>query len=202
MAVKRKKYSSKTLPQKKSQEEYDLKLSFSRLNQYRSVDNSQTDSYKERKDSSSYLRSNQQQGLSYTSETSIGDSYFRLEDKISALSDKNDSAHTKLREDFDKKVDSLQGSINQMKQDDQSRTRWIIGTIVTIVIASVGYIVPSCQKTNDIHNEIIKIQTIIDERIKPSIEKNSENIESNIRNINNNTEKLYQIQTQQQNKKK
>ena len=104
MAVKRKKYSSKTLPQKKSQEEYDLKLSFSRLNQYHSVDNSQTDSYKERKESSSYLRSNQQQGLSYTSETSIGDSYFRLEDKISALSDKNDSAHTKLREDFDKKV--------------------------------------------------------------------------------------------------
>ena len=199
MGGKKKKQVSKHPPIIPNQEDYDLKRSFSRLNRFRS-----SNYYQTRGDEELEERYYPPVDSSYSQETEyntvtnqIGDTYFRLEDKISALSDKNDAAHDSLRKELEGKIEKVKTDFEQQSKDKKEDRKWIIGTAIAIVIAIVGYFVLPYQKANKNQHEIIKIQTTIDENIKPSIEKNSNKIEKNALEIKNNTEKLIQIQNQQ-----
>ncbi len=98
------------------------------------------------------------------------------------------------------KIEKVKTDIEQQNKEKKENKRWIIGIVIATIIAIVGYFVLPYQKSNNNQKEIIKIQTTIDENIKPSIEKNSNAIEKNALEIKNNTEKLIQIQNQQKKK--
>ena len=98
------------------------------------------------------------------------------------------------------KIEKVKTDIEQQSKDKKENKRWIIGIAITIIIAIIGYFVLPYQKSNKNQHEIIKIQTTIDENIKPSIEKNSNAIEKNALEIKNQAEKLIQIQSQQKKK--
>ena len=202
MGGKKKKQVSKHPPIIPNQEDYDLKRSFSRLNRFRSSNYYQTRGDEELEEryyppvDSSYSQEKEYNAVT----NQIGDTYFRLEDKISALSDKNDAAHDSLRKELEGKIEKVKTDIEQQSQDKKENKRWIIGIAITIIIAIIGYFVLPYQKSNKNQHEIIKIQTTIDENIKPSIEKNSNAIEKNALEIKNQAEKLIQIQSQQKKK--
>lgn len=198
MGGKKKKYSLETPPKLTSQEEYDLKQSFSKLNQYRSSNNYQTVTDNEQGKYSlpnnSYLPHEQIYG---PLTNSVGDTYLRLEDKISALSDKNETAHGDLRKELEGKIDKLKIDIEKRIDEIKSDKKWLISIVVTIILAIAGYFIFPYQKASKNREDIIEIRAIIDENIKPSINSNSHAIEKNAIEIRNNTEKLYQIQNQQ-----
>lgn len=202
MGGKKKKQVSKHPPIIPNQEDYDLKRSFSRLNRFRSSNYYQTRGDEELEEryyppvDSSYSQEKEYNAVT----NQIGDTYFRLEDKISALSDKNDAAHDSLRKELEGKIEKVKTDIEQQSKDKKENKRWIIGIVITIIIAIIGYFVLPYQKSNKNQHEIIKIQTTIDENIKPSIEKNSNAIEKNALEIKNQAEKLIQIQSQQKEK--
>ena len=202
MGGKKKKQVSKHPPIIPKQEDYDLKRSFSRLNRFRSSNYYQTRGDEELEEryyppvDSSYSQEKEYNAVT----NQIGDTYFRLEDKISALSDKNDAAHDSLRKELEGKIEKVKTDIEQQSKDKKENKRWIIGIAITIIIAIIGYFVLPYQKSNKNQHEIIKIQTTIDENIKPSIEKNSNAIEKNALEIKNQAEKLIQIQSQQKKK--
>lgn len=203
MGVKKKKNTSKRPPIIPNQEEYDLKRSFSRLNRYRGSDPYQISAENEYEQESYNppLDNSISQETEYNAITNqIGNPYFRLEDKISALSDKNDAAHDSLRKELEGKIEKVKTDIEQDNKDKKENIKWIIGTIIAIVAAIIGYIVLPYQKSSNNQKEIIRIQTTIDENIKPSIEKNSKAIEKNALDIKNNSEKLIQLQNQQKKK--
>ena len=202
MGGKKKKQVSKHPSIIPNQEDYDLKRSFSRLNRFRSSNYYQTRGDEELEEryyppvDSSYSQEKEYNAVT----NQIGDTYFRLEDKISALSDKNDAAHDSLRKELEGKIEKVKTDIEQQSKDKKENKRWIIGIAITIIIAIIGYFVLPYQKSNKNQHEIIKIQTTIDENIKPSIEKNSNAIEKNALEIKNQAEKLIQIQSQQKKK--
>lgn len=202
MGGKKKKQVSKHPPIIPNQEDYDLKRSFSRLNRFRSSNYYQTRGDEESEEKyyppvdSSYSQEKEYNAVT----NQIGDTYFRLEDKISALSDKNDAAHDSLRKELEGKIEKVKTDIEQQSKDKKENKRWIIGIVITIIIAIIGYFVLPYQTSNKNQHEIIKIQTTIDENIKPSIEKNSNAIEKNALEIKNQAEKLIQIQSQQKKK--
>jgi hypothetical protein len=202
MGGKKKKQVPKQPPIIPNQEDYDLKRSFSRLNRFRSSNYYQTRGDEELEEryyppvDSSYSQEKEYNAVT----NQIGDTYFRLEDKISALSDKNDAAHDSLRKELEGKIEKVKTDIEQQSKDKKENKRWIIGIVITIIIAIIGYFVLPYQKSNKNQHEIIKIQTTIDENIKPSIEKNSNAIEKNALEIKNQAEKLIQIQSQQKKK--
>jgi hypothetical protein len=201
MGGKKNKHIPKNSPIMPNQEEYDLKRSFSRLNRYRSSNFYQTMVDEEQDSYSPPVDSSMPKESGYNSITNqFGDSYFRLEDKISALSDKNDAAHDSLRKELEGKIDKAKVDVEQQIKDKKENRKWIIGTIIAIIVAIIGYIVLPYQKSNTNQQEIIKIQTTIDENLKPAIDKNSKAIEKNSMEIKDHTEKIYQIQNQQQKK--
>ena len=190
-------------PKIKPHEEYDLKHSFGQLNQYRGSDTYQTDSQQKQIEQSAPSNSNLPNVAMCDAElTGTIGGYYRLEDKINALSDKNDNAHNSLRSELDKRIYNVSDDLKKHIQDDQISKRWRIGIIVTIILAIVGYIISSYQKLNSIHEDVVKIQTIIDENIKPSLEQNAKAINQNAKDIKSNTEKIYQQQNQPQKKQK
>ena len=198
MGGKKKKLSLKVPPKITSQEEYDLKHSFSKLNRYRSSNNYQTVTENEQGNNPLPNNNFMPHEQIYGSLTNtVGDTYFRLEDKISALSDKNETAHGDLRKELERKIDKLKIDIEKRIDEIKSDKKWLIGIVVTIILAIVGYFIFPYQKANKNREDIIEIRAIIDESIKPSINSNSHAIEKNAMEIRNNTEKLYQIQNQQ-----
>jgi len=198
MGGKKKKYSIETPPKITSQEEYDLKKSFSKLNQYRSSNNYQTVTDNERENRPLPNNSNLSHEQIYGALTNaVGDTYFRLEEKISALSDKNETAHGDLRKELESKIDKLKVDIEKRIDEIKSDKKWLIGLVVTIVLAIVGYFIFPYQKANKNREEIIEIRAIIDENVKPSINRNSQAIEKNSEEINNNTKNIHQLQNQQ-----
>lgn len=196
MGGKKNKQKLKQPPIIPNQEEYDLKRSFSRLNRYRSSSFYQT---MEHEQSNYDPPVDSSLDSDYNSVTNqFGNPYYRLEDKISALSDKNDAAHDNLRKELEGKIDKAKDEVEQQIKDKKENRKWIIGTVIAILVAIIGYIVLPYQKSSNNQKEIIKIQTTIDENIKPSIDLNSKAIEKNSLEIKNHTEKIYQIQNQQQ----
>ena len=204
MGKKNRRNIIKIPPKIRPHEEYDLRQNFSRLNQYRSSNTYQTDTNNEQSEYQAPINSNLRQDTFSAIETTgtIGDTYFRLEDKISALSDKNDTAHNSLRKELEGKIDGVRQDVEKHSQNIQLYRRWIIGIAVTIIITIVGYFIRSYQKINDIHEDVIKIQTTIDENIKPSLEQGGKAIEQNTKDIKTNTEKIFQLQNQPQRKVK
>ena len=199
----KKKNSIKFPLNQKSCGEYDLRQSFSKLNQYRTSNVYQTDTNNERNEESFTINNNLPQHQYYNSNgETIGDKYFRLEDKISELSDKYDNAHNDLRKELERKIDTLRGEFDHHCQGHRDNIKWIIGIVVAIIGSILGYILLPYKQANSIHEDVVKIQTTINENIKPSIEKNEKNIEQNAKDIKGNTEKIYQLQGQSQNKRR
>lgn len=202
MGGKKKKYRQETPPMITSQEEYDLKHSFSILNQYRSSNNYQTVTDNEQGNNTlpnnSYLSHEQIYGpLTNT----VGDTYLRLEEKISALSDRNETAHGDLRKELEGKIDKLKIDIEKRIDEIKSAKRWLIGLIVSIIVAIASFFFFPYQVAKDNQKDISTIRTIIDENIKPSINRNSHAIEKNAEKINSNTENIHQLQNQQSKKR-
>ena len=85
---------------------------------------------------------------------------------------------------------------NRKGKQKKSDKKWLIGLVVTIVLSIVGYFIFPYQKANKNREEIIEIRAIIDENVKPSINRNSQAIEKNSEEINNNTKNIHQLQNQ------
>jgi hypothetical protein len=112
--------------------------------------------------------------------------YFRLEDKITKLTEKNDEAHEKMRS----KMDDFFKDINKefSKYLKISTTRWFLGIIISILVVVLGYLFIQITSTNE---KIIRIESTFDENIKPSLRHVSSmdvsnvHASSNIGNIGN-----------------
>ena len=124
----------------------------------------------------------------------FGDSYFRLEEKITALSDKNDTAHDNLRKEFDGKIDKVRTELKGEIKDKKDNLKWKIGFVISVILAVIGYFVLPYQKSSKNEKEIIRINERIKESIKPSIDRNSYNIEKNAAEIKSNYEKIILLQ--------
>ena len=202
MGGKKKKNSQETPPKITSQEEYDLKQSFSRLNKFRSSSYNQTVTDNERGNCPLPNNSNLPHEQIYGALTNaVGDTYFRLEEKISALSDKNETAHGDLRKELEGKIDKLKIDIEKRIDEIKSDKKWLIGLVVTIILAIAGYFIFPYQKASKNREDIIEIRAIINENIKPSINRNSHAIEKNAEKINSNTDNILQLQNQQSKKR-
>lgn len=201
MGGKKKKDTSKQPQIIPNSMEYDLKQSFSRLNRYRGSNPYQTQGAEEQESYNPPVDNSFSQGLEYTTDTNMfGQTYFRLEDKISALDDKNDAAHDSLRKELEEKIEKVRTDLGEEIKRKKDNKKWIIGLVTAIVVAIIGYVILPYQKASDNQKEIIKIETTIDENLKPSIENNSKAIENNALEIKNNTENLIQLQNQQKKK--
>ena len=202
MGGKKKKNSQETPPKITSQEEYDLKHSFSKLNKFRSSSYDQTVTDNERGYRPLSNNSNLPHEQIYGALTNaVGDTYFRLEKKISALSDKNENAHGDLRKELEGKIDKLKNDIEKRIDEIKSDKKWIIGIAITIILAIVGYFISPYQKASKNREDIIEIRAVINENIKPSINRNSHAIEKNAEKINSNTDNILQLQNQQSKKR-
>ena len=202
MGGKKRKFSLKTPPKITSQEEYDLKQSFSKLNQYRSSNNYQTVTDNERGSRPLPNNSNLPHEQIYGALTNaVDNTYLRLEGKISALSDKNETAHGDLRKELEGKIDKLKNDIEKRIDEIKSAKRWLIGLIISIFVAIAGYFIFPYQIAKENQKDISTIRTIIDENIKPSINRNSHAIEKNTEEISNNTDNIHQLQNQQSKKR-
>ena len=77
----------------------------------------------------------------------------------------------------------------------------IICIAITIILAIAGYFIFPYQKASKNREDIIEIRAIINENIKPSINRNSHAIEKNAEKINSNTDNILQLQNQQSKKR-
>lgn len=199
-----------------NQEEYNLKNNFNRLHQYRSSNNYQTQVDKGQSINNLSTTNNYAQDAGYYNTPTLGDTYFRLEGKITALSDKNDAAHDSLRKELERKIEKakteVKNDIKDLKEDDKQQfkdikdeRRWRIGIIIAIVAAVIGYFIYPYQKINNNKEEIIKIRTTIDDYFKPSIDNIFKTIEKHEAEINANSNNIIilqnQIQTQEEKNK-
>ena len=202
MGGQKRKFNLNTPPKVPFQEEYDLKKSFSRLNKYRSSNYYQTVTDNERDNDSLPNNSNLPHEQIYGALTNgVGDTYFRLEEKISALSDKNETAHGNLRKELEGKIEKLEKDIEKRIDDIRGEKKWLIGLFITIFLTIAGYFIFPYQVANENQKEISTIHTILNENIKPSINRNSHAIEKNTEEINNNTKVINQLQYQQPKKR-
>ena len=202
MGGKKKKYRLETPPKITSLEEYDLKQSFSRLNKFRSSSYNQTVTDNERGNRPLPNNSNLPHEQIYGALTNaVDNTYFRLEKKISALSDKNENAHGDLRKELEGKIDKLKIDIEKKIDEIKSDKKWLISIAITIILAIAGYFIFPYQKASKNREDIIEIRAIINENIKPSINRNSHAIEKNAEKINSNTDNILQLQNQQSKKR-
>lgn len=199
---KSKKNTSKQSSNVHNQGEYDLKQNFSKFNRYHSSIDYQTKVDKEQvvyNPPIDSCLSSSGNGYDYIT-NQFGDSYFRLEDKITALSDKNDTAHDNLRKDFDGKIDKVRTELEDKIKDKKENVKWIIALGITVIVAAIGYFVLPYQKSSKNEKEIIRINERIKESIKPSIDRNSYNIEKNAAEIKSNYEKIILLQNNESKK--
>ena len=199
---KSKKNTSKQSSNVHNQGEYDLKQNFSKFNRYHSSIDYQTKVDKEQvvyNPPIDSCLSSSGNGYDYIT-NQFGDSYFRLEDKITALSDKNDTAHDNLRKDFDGKIDKVRTELEDKIKDKKENVKWIIALGITVIVAAIGYFVLPYQKSSKNEKEIIRINERIKESIKPSIDRNSYNIEKNAAEIKSNYEKIILFQNNESKK--
>lgn len=187
---------SPQFPINHNQEEYDLKKNFSKFNKYQTSEKFQT-TFREKQriynpPVDSTISSNNVYDNTMTNQ--LGDSYFRLEDKISALTNDNNLAHNDLRMEFDGKIDKVRTELKGEIKDKKEKVKYIISLVVTVILAIIGYFILPYQKSSKNEQKIIRIDTRIEESIKPSIDRNSNNIEKNATEIKNNREKIILLQ--------
>ena len=176
-------------------EEYSLKDSFARLNRYRSSNAYQTnyDILQDETQNAQLLSSNHAQyNTSSTNTDIIGNNYFRLEDKIETLSNKNDEAHDTLRKEIKQDIKELSDTI---KDCISKKGFWtVIGILIPIMIGITGWVIKQLSVSNQNKETIIEMKTTIERSVIPSIETNTKNIEKNSADIKENTEKILQSQ--------
>ena len=176
-------------------EEYSLKDSFARLNRYRSSNAYQTnyDILQDETQNAQLLSSNHAQyNTSSTNTDIIGNNYFRLEDKIETLSNKNDEAHDTLRKEIKQDIKELSDTI---KDCISKKGFWtVIGILIPIMIGITGWVIKQLSVSNQNKETIIEMKTTIERSVIPSIETNKKNIEKNSADIKENTEKILQSQ--------
>lgn len=154
--------------------EYDLGKSFSRVRPY-SRGYSRRPKHEQTTNSSVIsgpLRSNQIDSIEdFDNRTLTGSTwthfYTHLEDKLDSFSDKNDEAHTSLRQELEGKIDSVNQKCD--KKISWSLFIWIIGGILVIAstIAVIWWNISYC--------EIIKLPSKVQQ-----IENNVEHIDENL----------------------
>lgn len=176
-------------------DEYNLKDSFARLNRYRSSNVYQTnfEIQQDEVPNDQLLSSNHTQYNSPNTNTDIiGNNYFRLEDKIESLSNKNDEAHDTLRKEIKQDIKDISDNI---KDCVSKRGFWtVVGILIPVILAIVGGVIAQLSLANRNKEEIIKMKTTIERSVIPSIEDNRKNIEKNSADIKSNTEKILQNQ--------
>jgi hypothetical protein len=176
-------------------EEYNLKDSFARLNRYRSSNAYQTnyDIQQDETQNTQLLNSNYAQYNTPNTNTDIiGNNYFRLEDKIESLSNKNDDAHDSLRKEIKQDIKELSDTV---KDCVSKKGFWtVVGILSPIILAIVGGVLKQLSISNQNKETIIEMNTTIERSIIPSIETNRKNIEKNSAEIKENTEKILQSQ--------
>ncbi len=176
-------------------DEYNLKDSFARLNRYRSSNVYQTnfEIQQDEVPNDQLLSSNHTQYNSLNTNTDIiGNNYFRLEDKIESLSNKNDEAHDTLRKEIKQDIKDLSDNI---KDCVSKRGFWtVVGILIPVILAIVGGVIAQLSLANRNKEEIIEMKTTIERSVIPSIEDNRKNIEKNSADIKSNTEKILQNQ--------
>ena len=176
-------------------DEYNLKDSFARLNRYRSSNVYQTnfEIQQDEVPNDQLLSSNHTQYNSLNTNTDIiGNNYFRLEDKIESLSNKNDEAHDTLRKEIKQDIKDLSDNI---KDCVSKRGFWtVVGILIPVILAIVGGVIAQLSLANRNKEKIIEMKTTIERSVIPSIEDNRKNIEKNSADIKSNTEKILQNQ--------
>ena len=181
------------------QEDYDLKQNFSRLNRYRSSNNDQTTLNVVKDQQNASINSSYADRFDSLPTNQLDGSYFKLYERISDLSDKNNTAINDLRKELEGKIDNAKNAVEQQIQDIKDTRKWKIGAIIAIIGMIIGYIVLPYQKSSQNQRDIIEIKSSIDKTIIPYVDKNTKDIEKNSSEINNYREKIYQIQLEQQN---
>lgn len=176
-------------------EEYNLRDSFARLNRYRSSNAYQTnyDILQNEDQNAQLLSSNHAQYNTPNTDTNItGNNYFRLEDKIESLSNKNNEAHDTLRKEIKQDIKDISDSV---KDCVSKKGFWtVVAIIIPIILAIVGGVLKQLSVSNQNKENIIEMKTTIERSIIPSIETNRKNIEKNSVEIKGNTEKILQSQ--------
>ena len=109
--------------------------------------------------------------------------------------------HLGTAKELEGKIDKLKNDIEKRIDEIKSAKRWLIGLIISIFVAIAGYFIFPYQIAKENQKDISTIRTIIDENIKPSINRNSHAIEKNTEEISNNTDNIHQLQNQQSKKR-
>lgn len=177
-------------------DEYSLQNSFARINPYHSSNTYQTkDNDSQEYDQSVQPVNNNFPNYGQNTNTGIVEPYyFRLEDKIEDLSNKNDTAHENLRKEIKHDIQSL---ADDVKDCISKKNFWtVIGIIIPIILAIAGGIVAQISLANKNKDKIIEMNTTIERSIIPTIEGNSKKIDRIETDVKSNTEKLIQIQNQ------
>lgn len=175
-------------------EEYNLKESFARLNPYRSSNPYQTyyDDQQEDSQLSQLLSSSNLNDPQNTNTDIIGNNYFRLEDKIESLSNKNDIAHDSMRKEIKQDIKEMSDGLKDCMSKKGFWT--IMAILIPIIIAIVGGVITQLSLANRNKDAIIEMKTTIERSVIPSIEENKKNIEKNSNDIKSNTERIMQSQ--------
>jgi len=146
---KKRNNKSKTTPVlSKSEPEYDVARSMQRVRQYKPKKDvshfyQHTDANADKRINDRELSNQNDNRYRYTSEPTR-DFYFRLEDKISDFSSKNESAHSDLRKEFETKLENVANDVVKCKEQLHSKIdlslliKVIIGflTGITVIIGA------------------------------------------------------------------
>ena len=127
----------KTIPVvPKSEPEYDVVHSMQRVRQYKPKKGAShfyqhTDANADKKINDREL-SNKNENRYYSTSEPTRDFYFRLEDKISDFSSKNESAHSDLRKEFENKLGNVANDVEKCK--DQLHSKIDYSLLIKVII--------------------------------------------------------------------
>lgn len=151
-------------------DDYSLTISLSKMKKYGNRNNGVTNSENPIRSDHSYSMSSSQAIQSpYTSDVINRGDYYNLDNKITTLTDNNNQAHENLRKELEQKIENAITKI-------ESKRRWLIGIVVTIVLTIGGFLfVPyKIAKNNEVEIKILK-KTICPKEISNENNEKDEN---------------------------
>lgn len=161
-------------------DDYSLTISLSKMKKYGNRDYGVTDSENKIESDHSYSMSNSQAVQSpYTSDNINRADYYNLDNKIMSLTDNNNQAHDNLRKELESKIKTVEDkAITNSAKDRKSTIRWLIGIAVTVIVAVGSFFMIPYRIARNNEKDITIIKTTIEKSLAPSIEKNSNAIET------------------------
>lgn len=161
-------------------DDYSLTISLSKMKKYGNRDYGVTDSENKIETDRSYSMSNSQAVQSpYTSDNINRADYYNLDNKIMSLTDNNNQAHDNLRKELESKIKTVEdNAITNSAKDRKSTIRWLIGIAVTVIVAVGSFFMIPYRIARNNEKDITIIKTTIEKSLAPSIEKNSNAIET------------------------